>query len=104
MAWRTLKETTNPVDPSGTMEQVPRHLGEGAKSDHAIQLNCGEVRTHTSYKTTKTCEDFNNQEIKMILLSGEVWLIGNNSKSFANGSKSMRNNLGLHKRSEIYVI
>ena len=41
----------------------------------------------------------------MILFSEELSLIANNSKSFANGSKSiMRNNLGLCKRSEIYLI
>ena len=41
---------------------------------------------------------------KMILLSDKPWLIANNSKSFANGSKSItRNNLGLCKRSEIYL-
>ena len=32
-------------------------------------------------------------------------IIANNSKSFANGSKSIiRNNLGLYKRSDIYLI
>ena len=36
----------------------------------------------------------------MILLSDELSLIANNSKSFANGSKSIiRNNLGLYNRS-----
>ena len=40
------------------------------------------------------------KEQKMILLS-----IANNSKSFANGSKSIiRKNTGLCKRSEIYFI
>ena len=34
-------------------------------------LNCGEVRTHTTYKITRTWENFNNQGIK-ILLSGEL--------------------------------
>ena len=34
----------------------------------------------------------------MILLPDELWLKANNSKSFANGSKSIiRNNLGLCK-------
>ena len=40
----------------------------------------------------------------MILLSDELWLIANNFKGFANGSKSMIRNLGLCKRSEIYFI
>ena len=42
---------------------------------------------------------------KMILLSDKLHLIANNCKSFANGSKSIiRNNLGLCKYSEIYLI
>ena len=77
---------------------------KGAKPDRVIQLNCGKVRTHASYKTTRTWENFNNRGKKMILLSDKPWLIANNSKSFANGSKSItRNNLGLCKRSEIYL-
>ena len=41
----------------------------------------------------------------MILRSDELWLIANNSKSFANGNKSIiRNNLGLYKQFEIYFI
>ena len=68
-------------------------------------INCGEVHTYASYKTTRTWENFNNRGTKMILLSDKLWLIANNSKSFANGSKSIiRNNLGLFKRSEIYLI
>ena len=50
-------------------------------------------------------ENFNNRETKMILLSDELWSsIANNSKSFANGSKSIRSNLGLYKHSDIYRI
>ena len=30
-----------------------------AKPDWIIQLNCGEVRTHASYKTTRSWEKFN---------------------------------------------
>ena len=46
---------------------------------------------------------------KMTLISDKLWLIANNSKSFANRSKSIRrNNLGLCKHScynrSIYVI
>ena len=41
----------------------------------------------------------------MILLSEELRLIANNYKSFANESKSIKkNNLGLCKNSEIYLI
>ena len=41
----------------------------------------------------------------MILLSDELSLIANNSKSFANESKSaIRKNLGLGKYSEMYLI
>ena len=40
----------------------------------------------------------------MLLLSEELWLIANNSKSIANGRKSMiRSNLSLCKDSEIYL-
>ena len=40
-----------------------------AKPDRVIQLNCGKVHTHASYKTTRTWENFNNRGKKMILLS-----------------------------------
>ena len=87
------------------MPQEPWHPGKGAKLDRVIQLNYGEVHTHASYKTTRTWENFNNRGTKMILLSDELWSIANNSKSFANGSKSMiRNNVGLYKHSDIYII
>ena len=78
--------------------------GKGAKPDHIIQLNCGEVHTHAKYETTRTWENFNNQGTKVTLLSNELWLIANNSKGFANRSKSMIRNLGLCKHSEIYLI
>ena len=99
-----LKEMTEPAGPFGTMLQEPWHPGKGAKPDRVIQLNCREVRTHASYKATRTWENFNNQGTKMILLSDELWLIDNNSEGFGNGSKSMIRNLGLCKRSEIYLI
>ena len=103
--WCILKETTEPAGPFRTMPQEPWRPGKGAKPYCVIQLNCGEVRTHASYKTTRTWENFNNWETKMILLSDELWVIANNSKSFANGSKSIiRNNLGLCKHFEIYLI
>ena len=42
---------------------------------------------------------------KKILLSDELWLIANNSKSFAIGNKSIiKNNLGLTKQSETNLI
>ena len=87
------------------MSQEPWHPGKDAKSDRAIQRNCDEVRTHASYNATRTWKNFNKRGIKMILLSDELWSIPNNSKSFANGSKSIiRNNLGLYKRSDIDLI
>ena len=63
---------TEPAGQSGTMPQEPRHPGKGAKPDHITHLNYGEVCTHASYKTTRTWENFNNQETKMILLSDEL--------------------------------
>ena len=87
------------------MPQESWHPGKDAKLDHVIQLKCGEVRTHASYKATRTWENFNNLGTKMILLSEKLWSIANNSKSFANVSKLIiRNNLGLYKRSDIYLI
>ena len=57
-----------------------------------------QVVTQASCKTTRTWHDFNNQGTKMILLSDELWLIANNSRSFSNWSKPIiRNNLGLCK-------
>ena len=103
--WRILKETTKPACPFRTMPQEPWHPGKDAKPDRVIQVNSGKVLTHASYKATRIWENFNNRGTKMILLSDEVWSIANNSKSFANGSKSIiRNNLGLYKRSDIYLI
>ena len=47
------------------MPQEPRHPGKGANL--VIQLNCGKGWcTHASYKTTRTWENFKNQETKMI--------------------------------------
>ena len=77
---------------------------KGAKLNPVIQLNCGELCTHASYKTTRTWENFNNRRTKIILPSDKLWLIANNSKSFANRSKSIiRNNLGLCKGFEIHL-
>ena len=87
------------------MLQEPCHSEKGTKQDGVIQLNCGEVHTYASYKTTRTWENFNNWGTKMILLSDELLLIASNSKSFVNGSKSIIiNNLGLCKYFEIYLI
>ena len=103
--WHILKETTELVTPFGTMSQEPWHPGNGAKLDCIIQLNYREVYTHASCITSRTWENLNNWGAKMILLSDILWLIANNSKSFVNGNKSMiRNNLGLCKYSEIYLI
>ena len=52
--WRTLKETTEPVGPFGTMSQESWYFGKGAKQDHVTQLNCGETCTHGSYRTSRT--------------------------------------------------
>ena len=96
-------KTTELAGPLGTIPQEPWHPGKGAKPHHII--NYDKVHTHTSYKTTKTWENFNNKGIKMILLSNKLWLIANNSKSFANGSKSViRNNLCLCNCSDMYLI
>ena len=73
-----------------------------AHYDRIIQLNCGEVHFHASYKTTRTWENFSNRGTKMILPSEKLGSIANNSKIFGNGSKSIiRNNIGLYKRSYI---
>ena len=102
--WRILNETTELVDPFETMPQEPWHPEKGNKPDCAIQLNCGDVRTYASYKTTRTCGNFNNWGTKIILLSDKLWLITNNSKSFATNSESIiRNNLGFCKHFEIYL-
>ena len=86
------------------MPKEPWLSGKYAKPDCVIQLSCGEVHTHASYKASRTWENFNNQVTKMILLSEQPWSIANNSKSFANGSKSIINNLDLYKHSDIYLI
>ena len=63
------------------------------------------VHTHASYKTTRTWEKFNHWGKNMILLSDQLWSIANNSNSFANRGKSIiRNDLGLYKLSDIYLI
>ena len=87
------------------MPQEPWHPEKGTKPDRVIQFSCGEVRSHASYKTTGTWENFNNTGTKITLLSCDLWLIANNSNSFAIRSTSIiRSNLGLCKYSEIYVI
>ena len=98
-------EGNNQTGSFRTIPEVPWHPENGAKLDHVIQLNCGEVCTHASYKATRTLENFNNQGTKIILLADELWLTANNSKSFVNRIKSIRrNNIGLCERSEIYHI
>ena len=102
-SWCILKETNKPADQLGTMPQEPWLPGKYAKQDHVIQLNCQEVHTNESYKITRTLENFNNQGTKMIFLLDKLWLIANNSKSFANRSKSIiRKNLVLCKHSNTY--
>ena len=70
------------------MPQEPWHPGKGAKLDRVIQLNWREVRTNESYEATRIWENFSNWGAKMTLISDELRLIANNSKSFVNGSKS----------------
>ena len=69
--WHMLKETKL-VGPFGTMPQHSWHPWKCAKSDHVIQLNCGEVRIYASYKTNRAWENFNNQGTKMILLTDKL--------------------------------
>ena len=103
--WRILKEMTEVADLFGSMLQELGHSGKDAKLNHVIQLNCEEVHTHANHEATRRWENFTNWGTKMILLSDELWSIANNSKSFVNGSKSItRNNLGLDKHSDIYLI
>ena len=100
-----IKDTGELAGPFVTMPKEPWHPGKFAKPGRIIQLNSGEVRTHANYKTTRTWQNFSNRGTKMILLSDELLLIANNSKSSVNGSKSViRNNLGLFKCSDIYLI
>ena len=49
-----LKETAKPMGPFTNMPQEPWHPGKSTKLDHVFQLNCREVRTHASRKTTRT--------------------------------------------------
>ena len=56
---------------------------KGCKYDCTIQPNCRKVHNHGNYKTNRTWETFNNQGTKMIILSDELRLTANNSKSFA---------------------
>ena len=99
-----LREMTKLAGPFGTVPRKPWHRGNNAKTDHIIQLNCGEVCTHASYNTTRKWENVNNWGTKMILLSDKVWLIANNSKSVNGSSSVKRNNLDLCKHFEIYLI
>ena len=56
-------------------------------------------------KKKRMRESFRNQITQMSFLSGELWLIANNSKRFAYGRKlKIRSNLGLLKHSEIHLI
>ena len=62
--WHILKETTELAGPLETMPQEPWHPGKGARLDHIIQLNCGEVCTHVSYKRTRAWENLLRKEQK----------------------------------------
>ena len=65
------------IEPNETMPQETWHPENGAKPDHIIQINYGEVCICVSYKITKTWENLHNQGTKMILLSDKLWLIAN---------------------------
>ena len=71
--WCILTEMTKLACPFGTMPQEPWYPGKGAKPGCIIQHNCREVRHHASYKTTRTCEKFNNWGTKMTFLSDKLW-------------------------------
>ena len=58
---------TKQADPLGTMPQELWSPTKDSKPDHVIQLNCGEVCTNASYKTTRPWK--NNQGTKILLLS-----------------------------------
>ena len=60
-----LKETTKLVGPFETMPQEPWYPRKGAKPDHVIKLNCRDVHTYASYKTTTAWENFNNQRTEI---------------------------------------
>ena len=76
---------TEPAGSFGTMPEEPWYPGKGAKPNRIIQLNCGEMCTNASYKTPRTWKNFNSWGTKMVLLSDELWLIANNSKSLKMG-------------------
>ena len=54
------------------MPHEPSHPGKSAKPDRVTQLNCEEVRTRASYKTTRTWKNLKNGATKMILPSKEL--------------------------------
>ena len=47
------------------MPQEPWHPEKGAKPDCIIQLDCGEVGTHASCKTTWILENLTTEEQKL---------------------------------------
>ena len=97
--WCILKETPETAGPFGTMPQKPWHPGKRAKPERVLQLNCRVVRTYSSYKTTRTWENFNEQKWSSFQTTYDKELI---TKSFAERSKTIiRNNLGLCKHFEI---
>ena len=42
---------------------------KGAKPDRVIQRDCGEVRTHTSYKTARTWEKKSDPPFRQTLIN-----------------------------------
>ena len=84
------------------MPQEPWHPRKGAKPDRVIQSTAGKC---ASMQVINQPEHGRTSTIDEEKWSSQLWSIANNSKSFANGSKSiLRNNLGLYKLSDIYLI
>ena len=92
-----LKEVTK-----GTKPIWKAHLElNGIALSNSIARKCTPMQVKKQPEHGRTSV---TKEQKMILLSDELWLIVNNSKSFANRSMLIiRNNLGLCKHSEIYL-
>ena len=89
--------------PFGNIPQKCWQPGKDATPDQIIQSTV--VKCAPMQVVNQSMGQLQQQGTKMSLLSDELWLITNNSKSFANRGKSIiRNDLGLCKHSEIYLI
>ena len=90
--------------PFGTMPQEPWHPGKGAKPDHVIQLIAGNCAPMQVIKQPEHGRTSTTDKQKLIIFSDKLWLIANNSNSLSRSKSIIRNNLGLCKCSEIYLI